>query len=112
MLNQCVLVGKVVHTPEIYTTPKGTTVAQMVVETDRSFRNEDGTLSTDQFQVTLLKGIAEQCASVCKPGSLIALKGRLNSDLYEKEGKTYYNCSVIAEKVSFLDHRGLKEKDA
>lgn len=105
MLNQCVLVGRVVETPEIQTTSKGTSVAHMLMETDRSFRNEDGSLSKDQFEVTLWKGIAEECSAVCKPGSLIALKGRLNSDPYDKDGKKYYNCSVIAEKVSFLDRR-------
>ena len=46
MINQCVLVGKVVREPEIRTTPKGNTIAHMLVEADRSFRNEDGSLSS------------------------------------------------------------------
>ena len=53
MINQCVLVGKVVREPEIRTTPKGNTIAHMLVEADRSFRNEDGSLSSDVFHVTL-----------------------------------------------------------
>lgn len=105
MINQCVLVGTVEQLPEIKTTSKGTTVAHMVVKTDRCFRNEDGTLSNDLFKVTLWKGIAEECVSLCKPGSLIGIKGRLSSSVHEKEGKNFYNCEVIAEKVSFLSQR-------
>ena len=105
MLNECVLVGRVVETPEVQTTPKGTTVAHMIMETDRNFRNEDGTLSKDRFQITLWKGIAEECAAMCKQGSLIAMRGRIGSDVYEKDGKTYYNCSIIAEKVSYLERK-------
>lgn len=105
MINQCVLVGKVVAEPEIRTTSKGNTVASLLVEADRSFRNEDGSLSSDLFQVTLWKGIAEECSAICRPGSLIGIKGRLQADVYEKNGRSYYNCGIVAEKVSFLSER-------
>jgi len=105
MINECVLVGKVVREPEIRTTPKGNTIAHMLVEADRSFRNEDGSLSSDVFQVTLWKGIAEECASLCHPGSLVGIKGRLQATVFEKNDRTYYNCEVIAEKVSFISER-------
>lgn len=105
MINQCVLVGKVKDLPEIRTTSKGTSVAHMVVEADRSFRNDDGSLSSDLFKVTLWTGIAEECVSLCKPGDLIGIKGRMQSNVFEKEGRQFYNCEVIAEKVSFLSQR-------
>lgn len=111
-MNLCVLVGTVKEVPEIYTSPKGITYAYMVMETERNFRNEDGSLSQDIFKVTLWKGIAEECAAACKVGSLIAVKGRLKSEPYEKNEKTYYNCEVLAEKVSFLDrHRSFQGMD-
>ncbi len=105
MINTCVLVGKVVEPPEIRTTSKGNTVATLLVEADHPFRNEDGSLSADLFQVTLWKGIAEECASVCRPGDLIGIKGRLQASVNEKNGRSFYNCNVVAEKVSFLSQR-------
>lgn len=102
-MNNYVLVGRVKEIPEITTTSKGTTLARMLVETDRNFRNDDGTLSTDVFQVTLWRGIAEECSAICKPGSLVAVKGRLKGDQYEKNNVNYYNTEIIAEKVSFLE---------
>lgn len=105
MINQCVLVGKVKELPEMKTTSKGNVVAHLLLETDRSFRNEDGSLSSDVFKVVLWKGIAEQCCSLCKPGHLIGVKGRMQTDVYEKNGKQFYHCEVVAEKVSFLTQR-------
>ncbi len=63
MLNQCALVGRVKELPVSKTTSQGNTVAQLVLEVDRNFRNSDGTLSTDLFQITLWKGIAETCVN-------------------------------------------------
>lgn len=105
MLNSCELVGKVVGLPEISTTQKGVTVGHMLVEADRNFRNEDGNFASDTFNVTLWKGIAEECMDVCKDGSIVAIRGRLRSEPYESNGRTFYNCEVIAEKVSYLDQR-------
>ena len=105
MINSCVLVGKVKEVPVIQTTAKGTVVAHMLVETDRPFRNEDGSTDSDLFKVTLWKGIAEETASVCVPGDIIGIRGRMQSSANTKEDRTYYNCEVIAEKVSFPSRR-------
>lgn len=103
MLNQCILIGKVKKLPVIKQTTNGNSVAQLILECDRNFRNSDGTLSQDLFQVTLWKGIAEECVAACKENDLIAIKGRLQASTYETEKhKLFYNAEVIAEKVSFL----------
>jgi single-strand DNA-binding protein len=105
MINQCVLVGKVKELPEVRTTSKGNTVADLILETDRSFRSDDGQIGTDCFKVVLWRGIAEETASIVKVGDLIGVKGRLQASVREKEGLNFYNCEVIAEKVSFLSAR-------
>ncbi|MCI6271696.1 MAG: single-stranded DNA-binding protein [Erysipelotrichaceae bacterium] len=103
MLNQCVLVGRVKMLPTTKQTSQKNTVAQVLLEVDRNFRNSDGTLGSDIFQVTLWKGIAEMCIDNCKVGSIIAVKGRLQANIYETDkNKTFYNYEIIAEKVSFI----------
>ncbi|MCR4950263.1 MAG: single-stranded DNA-binding protein [Solobacterium sp.] len=102
MLSSCIIVGRVKEKPEIRTTSKGNTIAYMLVEVDRPFRNEDGTLTTDTFRVVLWRGIAEECAEHCLPGSVVAIRGRLQSSAFEKEENVYYNCEVIAEKVTHI----------
>ncbi len=105
MMNLFVLVGKVKEKPVITTTSRGNTVAHMIVESDRNFRNEDGSLSSDLFKITLWKGIADECAAVCKEGSMVAVRGRLRSDVYNRNERDYYNAEIIAEQVKFLDAR-------
>lgn len=104
-MNECVLVGRVKELPEIKTTSKGNTVASLIMESDRNFRDEDGNIGTDIFNVTVWRGAAEQAAALCKPGSVIAVKGRLQGRMVQKEERTYYFCEVVAENIDYL--RGL-----
>ncbi len=103
MLNLMVLVGKVKEIPEIRLTAAGTKIATMLLEVDRGFRNSNGEYDQDVFNVVLWRGVAETCADLLRPGSVVAVKGRLQAHNYEpKEGQTYYNAEIVAEKVSFI----------
>lgn len=106
-MNECVVVGRVMECPEIRKTAKGNTVATVLVESDRNFRDEDGTIGTDIFNVTVWRGEAEQMRAVVKPGSLVAVRGRLSGRMVQKEDRTYYFCEVIAEHIDYL--RGQNE---
>ncbi len=104
-MNECVVVGRVKELPEVRKTAKGTTLTNLIVESDRNFRDEDGKFSTDVFSVTVWRGAAETAASLCKPGSMIAIKGRLTGKLIQKEDREYYSTEIIAESIDYL--RGL-----
>ena len=103
MLGTCVLVGRVVDTPVITKTAKGNSVSHMLLDVDRPFKNDDGNVDTDRFKVTLWRGIAEECMDHCHEGSIVAVRGRLQSSIYEKDDKEFYNYEIVAEKVSYLD---------
>ena len=102
MLTTCVIVGRVKEKPEVTITPKGTTMATLLVEAERPFRNENGTIATDVFRIVLWRGIAEECADSCEPGDLVAIRGRMQSTQHESEGRMWYNCEIFAEKVSYI----------
>ncbi len=106
MLNQIVLVGKVVELPILKESISGNKYASLQLELERPFKNVNGEFDTDIVSVTLWKGIAETTINVCKIGDIIGMKGRIQSYSYEnKEGQTYYGYDIIAEKVSFLSNR-------
>ena len=108
MLNFMVLVGKVKEIPEIRLTAAGTKIATMLLEVDRGFRNSNGEYDQDVFNVVLWRGIAETCADLLRPGSVVAVKGRLQAHNSEpKEGQMYYNAEIVAEKVSFISVKPL-----
>ena len=88
MLNQTVLVGRLVDQPQ-----KDEKGASITIAVPRSYKNEDGIYETDFIPARLFNGIATQTLEYCKKGDLIGIKGRLQmSDTLE----------VIAEKVTFL----------
>lgn len=102
MLSVCVVVGKVIKEPEIIKTANGNTMAYLYVETARPFRSEDSGPNTDVYKVLLWRGIAEECKDNCDIDSIVAIRGRLQSSIYEKDDKSFYNCEIIAEKVSYI----------
>lgn len=105
MLNQAVLVGRIVRDPELYVTENGNKMTRMTLAVPRSYKNVNGEYETDFINCKLWKGIAENTAEYCKKGDLVGLKGRLQSGSYEGEnGKQYYT-EVVAENVTFLSSK-------
>jgi len=105
MLNNVVLIGKVIELPVCVKDESGAKKTTLILEIERPFKDSDGLYHTDCFRVQLWKGIADQIVEFCTIGSLIALKGRLeafvsNCDMCD--GREY---EVIAEKVTFLSNR-------
>ena len=62
-------------------------------------------LDTDFVDCRLFGGIAQNTAEYCKKGDLIGVKGRVQSDSYEKDGETKYSTDIVAEKITFLSSK-------
>lgn len=95
MLNQVILVGRLVNDPELVEKEDGTKVTTVTLGVQRNYKNPDtGEYDTDFITATLWHGIAESTVEYCKKGTTIGIKARLNSD----DG-----LKVIAEKVTFIN---------
>ena len=105
MLNQTVLVGRLVQDPEIKELENGNKVSYITLAIPRSYKNSDGIYDTDFIDCVLWNGIAENTSEYCKKGNLVGIKGRLQTDTYEKDGKNITKLNVIAEKVTFLSSK-------
>lgn len=106
MLNQIILVGRVVELPSIKESVNGNKYATLTLELDRPFKNSNGEYDIDIVNVILWKGIAETTTDVCKLGDVVGMKGRIQSHSYEtSEGQTRYGYDIIAEKISFLNKK-------
>ncbi len=96
MLNQSLLVGRIVDTPVIVKEgDKSFTIVTLSVP--RSFRNENGEYDNDVIPCKLWNSIAENTVEYCKQGDLIGVKGRLEM--------TDSGLQVIADKVTFLSSK-------
>ena len=103
MLNQVILVGRLVRTPEVYETETGRKRSQITLAVARSYKNQNGEYDTDFLDCTLWTGIAENTAEYCTSGDVIGVKGRLQTWLLENEdGSKYKKVEIVAEKVTFL----------
>ena len=112
MLNQIVLVGRLVKDPEVHKAENDTTYSHITLAIPRSYKNVDGTYDTDFIKCTLWNGIAETTAEYCKKGDIVGVKGRIQTNSYEnEEGEKKYVTNVVAEKISFLSSSKSHEKD-
>ena len=111
MLNQTVIVGRIVKDPELKETDSGKKVTNITLAVPRSFKNMNGEYETDYIPCVLWKGVAESTTQYCKKGDLVGIKGRIQSRSYETEEEKRYGVELIAEKVTFLTSKNKEETD-
>lgn len=106
MLNQTVIVGRLVSDPKVETTENGKKVSNLTVAVPRSYKNTDGEYETDFVDCVLWSGVAENTAEYCKKGDVVGIKGRVQTDTYENsDGKKQKSTKIIAEKITFLSSK-------
>lgn len=109
MLNQIVLVGRLVKDAEVKE-EEGKKVAYITVAVPRSYKNEEGEYETDFVDCRLWNAIAENTSEYCKRGDLLGIKGRIQTKNIETEdGNKFKTTEVIAEKVTFLSSKKLDD---
>lgn len=95
MLNQVVMVGRLVAKPIVEENENGRKVSEITLAVPRSFKNDEGIYDTDFIKCILWNGIAENTVEYCNKGDIIGVKGRL-------ECLGGNELQVVAEKVTFL----------
>lgn len=111
MLNNVVIVGRVVRQPELSETVEGKKVSTITLAVTRSFKNSmSGEYDTDFINITLWEGIAKSVVEYCGKGAIIGVKGRLVHRTYEIPNyKTLRVVEVVAEKVSFIQTKPMDQ---
>ena len=105
MVNQVFLIGRLVRDPELFETANKTEVAKITLAIQKGYKNQDGIYEADYINCTLWRGIAKSICDYCKKGDTIAVRGKLESNRYEKDEKMVYSTDVIAEKISFISSK-------
>ena len=103
MLNQVMLIGRIVKDPVINTTKDGTAVTRISLAVRRTFKNNEGNYDTDFISCTAWKKLAETSSDYCTKGSLVCVSGRVQMRNYEtSDNKRLTYSEVIAENITFL----------
>src|SRR5690625_1423837 len=103
-LNRVVLVGRLTREPDLRYTPQVTAVANLRLQVNRQFKNQNGENEADFINCVVWRKPAENTAQYTSKGSLVGIDGRLQSRTYEdKDGKTVFVTEVVADSVQFLE---------
>ena len=110
MYNLAIIIGRTCATPELRTTPNGTSVCSFTVAVDRAFKNADGERVTDFINCVAYRNNAEFISKFFHKGSPIGLQGNIQTRSYtDKEGNKRTVTEIVVDKAFFT---GSKEKTA
>lgn len=105
-MNQVILTGRLVKDPELHYSSEGIGVTSFHLAVKRSFKNSEGTYEADFVPCVSFRRNAENIASYCDKGSLVALSGRLQTRSYEnKDQIKMYVTEVIVDSIEFLQKK-------
>lgn len=104
MINNVVLVGRIVRDPELRYTPQNTAVATFTLAVNRRFKNAQGERETDFINCVIWRQPAENLANWAKKGTLVGITGSIQVRNYEnKEGQRVYVTEVLADNFQMLE---------
>lgn len=109
MLNQLVVIGRLVKEPELKKTDTGKKVTNITLAVPRSYKNMNGEYDADFIDCILWNNVAESTTEYCHKGDLLGVRGRIQTRSYEKDDEKKYVTEVIAEKVTFLSSKKADE---
>ncbi len=102
-LNSILLEGNLVKDPEVKATPKGTSVCDFAVASNRFYKQgEEMEKEVSFFEVETWAALAQRCGSVLKKGRGVRVVGRLKQDRWTgNDGRVYSKVKIVAEHVEF-----------
>lgn len=104
MINNVVLVGRIVREPELRYTPQNTAVATFTLAVNRRFKNAQGEREADFINCVIWRQPAENLANWAKKGALVGITGSIQVRNYEnKEGQRVYVTEVLADNFQMLE---------
>lgn len=112
--NKAIIMGNLVHDPELHKTQDGKSVCTVTVAVNRR-AGTDGKAETDYFDVVNWNKTAEFVAKFFKKGSSILVCGKLqNRSWQDKNGNKRSVTEILADEVTFGEKKvgaadGVKE---
>lgn len=104
MINNCILIGRMVRDAELRRTQQGDAVASFTLAVNRNYTTKDGQQQTDFINCIVWKKQAENIVKYCSKGSLVGVEGRIQTRSYENnQGQKVYVVEVVCDTVQFLE---------
>ncbi len=112
MVNEIVLVGRLVKTPELKVTESGKKTTTITLAVPRNYKNIDGEYDTDFLDCTLWTNVAENTTEYCKTGDMIGVKGKVQTRMIDlPDGTRKKKTEIIADRITFLGSSNSNKKE-
>lgn len=100
MLNQTLLIGRIVAEPELRETGTGKKVSSIRLAVPKPYKNEEGVYEADYIDCTMWNNKAERASDHLKTGDLVLVSARVQTYMNEKTNQK--SLELVAENISFL----------
>ena len=111
MINNVILVGKLVNDPEIKEAANGKNVCEVTLAVKRPFKSISGTYDTDFLKSTFWEYLAININEYCHKGATIGVKARLQSRKITIQDKFLEVIEVVGEQLVFISKGQLKNDE-
>ena len=102
MINNAVIMGRLVADPELRTTGNGISVTSFTVAVDRRFVRQGEERQADFIDIIAWRQTAEFVSKYFRKGSMIAVQGSIQTRMYEdKNGNKRKAVEIVADNASF-----------
>ena len=110
MLNQLVLVGRLVRKPELRKSENNKDYTFITLAVPRSFKSSNGEYETDFVDCILWDNAATNTVEYCNKGDIVGVRGRIQSRVIENSNEEKRTVlEVICERVTFLSNKKPEE---
>lgn len=90
------LIGKVYEKPTVEVAKNGNSYARVKVAVDKPLTDNE----KDIFEIYVWNSLTEEAY---EKDHLICIAGKVVPNNFMKDGNTYYNCRLVAEKIDFYN---------
>lgn len=110
-MNKVILMGRLTRDPEIRYAASNICIARYTLAVNRRFKKENDA-EADFINCVAFGKSGEFAQKFLKKGQLISIAGRIQTGVYEKDGKKYYTTDVIVEEHYFTGKADGKTSEA
>lgn len=98
-------IGRITKKPELRYTTTNLAIARFNLAINRDTKNKQGEYDTDFINCVAYGKTAELINKYLDKGSQIAIEGKIQTGLYEKDGKKTYTTDIVVERLTFLEKK-------
>ena len=109
--NSITLVGRLTKKPESKDLSKGSKRVSYTLAVNRPYSDDEGNHPADFFQIVAWNKLGDICESYLDKGSLVLVKGRLQSRSYTTGKQTRWITEIVAESVNILEYKSKKSEE-